>query len=213
MNRLRKLIAAGFVLFFWHLFAIAEDNIKYQEGVHYQRLATPVSTSTGDKIEVVEVFWYGCGHCYELEPVIETWLAHKPENIEFVRLPAVLGRNWEPHARAFYAAVSMGVLDKVHKPLMDAIHAKKRPLGGEEQLAGFFAEQGVDKESFLKAYESFDVETRLRRSQQLVQRYGIDGVPAVIVNGKYLTNGTMVGSTAKIFEVVDYLISKESNKG
>jgi thiol:disulfide interchange protein DsbA len=203
-------VISGWLILLWFPFFAFAGNDPYQEGVHYQRLATPVPTSTGDKIEVVEVFWYGCGHCYRLEPVIEAWLAGKPGNVEFIRIPAVLGRNWEPHARTFYAAQVLGVEEKIHKPLMDAMHVHGRSLADEEQLAGFFAEQGVAKESFLQAYRSFEVETRLRRSQQLVQRYGIDGVPAVIVNGKYLTNGTMTGATDKIFEVVDYLIAKES---
>ncbi len=209
-NLIRALMAGWFVLLWLPWSAVGDVTSSFQEGVHYQRLATPVPTATGDKIEVVELFWYGCGHCYSLEPVITAWLEKKPANVEFVRIPAVLGRNWEPHARAYYAAQVLGVADKVHKPLMDAIHAQKRTIFNEEQLAAFFAEQGVDKEAFLKAYKSFEVETKLRRSLQLVQRYGIDGVPAVIVNGKFVTNGTLAGSTAKIFEVVDYLLAKES---
>jgi thiol:disulfide interchange protein DsbA len=210
MNKPGQFLVGWLALFWLPCVGFAEDTVPYREGTHYQRLLTPAPTSTGDKIEVVEVFWYGCSHCYHLEPTVETWLAHKPEKVEFMRVPAVFGRNWEPHARAFYTAQVLGVLPKIHKPLYDAIHASKRPLSNEAQLAEFFAEQGVDKELFVKTYQSFDVETRLRRSQQLVQKYGIDGVPAVIVNGKYLTNGSLAGSPSKIFEIVDYLLSKES---
>jgi thiol:disulfide interchange protein DsbA len=213
MSILRKLVLGWLAVFCLPLMAFGDDNAPFREGTDYQRLPSSVSTSTANKIEVVEFFWYGCSHCYNLEPVIEAWLTHKPENVEFLRIPAVLGRNWEPHARTFYAAQLLGVEDKIHKSLMDAFHVQKRSLSNEAQIADFFAEHGINKETFLKAYNSFDVELQLRRSQQLVQRLGIDGVPTIIVNGKYLTNGTMAGSTARIFEIVDYLVNKESNTG
>ena len=214
MNQVSRLSMVIPLILLWvPMIVCAEEHSNFQEGTDYRRLETPVSTSTTkDNVEVVEAFWYGCGHCYRLEPVIEEWLKNKPDNVEFVRLPAVLGSNWEPHARAYYTAEVLGVLDKIHKPLMDAIHLQKRSLSNEEQLAEFFAEHGVDKQAFFKAYNSFEVETRLRRSQQLVRRYRIQGVPAIIVNGKYVTNGTMAGSVPRIFAVVNYLVNKESEK-
>jgi thiol:disulfide interchange protein DsbA len=186
---------------------------EFQEGVHFQPLPSVVPTSAPDKVEVVELFWYGCPHCYSMEPTVDAWLGRKPDNIAFVRLPAVFGRTWEPHARAFYAAEVLGVLERIHKPLMDAMHKDKRPLNNDQQLADFFAEQGVDKDAFLKALRSFDVETRLQRSQQLVRRYGITGVPAIVINGKYWTNGSMAGTYEKLFEIVDYLVARESKAG
>lgn len=213
MSHLRAIVVL-WVLLLWLPLAGAEDNAPFKEGVHYQRLNNPVPTSAGDKIEVVEAFWYGCPHCYSLEPMIEEWLKRQPDNVAFVRIPAVLGRNWEPHARAYYVAKELAILDKIHKPLFAAIHAQKRPLGSEQQLADFFAEQGVDKDAFRKAYESFAVaKVELPRSQKLIQSYGINGVPAFIVNGKYLTSGSMAGSHEKLFEVLDFLIAKESKTG
>ncbi|NJN45184.1 MAG: thiol:disulfide interchange protein DsbA/DsbL [Candidatus Competibacteraceae bacterium] len=199
------------VIFFWIFWAVAGAEPAFQEGTHYQKFPAPIPvTAAEDKVEVVELFWYGCPHCYSLEPVIDEWLTGKPDNVEFVRIPAVFGRNWEIHARTFYAAEALGVEGKIHQPLMDAIHAQKRPLDTEQQLAEFFAEQGVDKDAFLKALRSFDVETRLQRSQQLVRRYRITGVPAVVINGAFWTNASMAGSHEKIFEVVDYLVAQES---
>ncbi|MEZ5582087.1 MAG: thiol:disulfide interchange protein DsbA/DsbL [Candidatus Competibacteraceae bacterium] len=199
------------IVFFCMSWAIAGAETAFQEGTHYQKFPAPIpATEAKDKVEVVEVFWYGCPHCYSLEPVIEQWLSNKPDNVEFLRIPAVFGRTWEIHARTFYAAEALGVEAQIHKPLMDAIHTEKRPLNTEQQLADFFAEQGVDKDAFLKAFRSFDVETRLKRSQQLVRRYRINGVPAVIINGEFWTNATMAGSHEKIFEVVDHLVAQES---
>ncbi|MEE4380090.1 MAG: thiol:disulfide interchange protein DsbA/DsbL [Candidatus Competibacteraceae bacterium] len=211
MMTLRVNLIKCLVVFFWMFWAVAGAESAFQEGTHYQKFPAPIpATAAEDKIEVVEVFWYGCPHCFSLEPVIDEWLAGKPENVEFVRIPAVFGRNWEIHARTFYAAEVLGVEDKIHKPLMEAIHAQKRPLNTEQQLAVFFAEQGVDKDAFLKALRSFDVETRLQRSQQLVRRYRITGVPAVVIKGEFWTNATMAGSHEKIFEVVDHLVVQES---
>ncbi len=196
-----------FVLLWLPLAALASD---FQEGTHYRRLANPVPTSTGDKIEVVELFWYGCPHCYSLEPITDKWLEHKPDNVEFVRIPAVLGARWELGARAYYVAETLGVLDRIHAPLFAAFHVQKRRLRSEEGMAEFFAEHGVDLTAFRENFASFGVETKLRRAQQVVKRYRIDGVPAVIINGKYETTSSMAGSPAKIFKVVDYLIRKEN---
>ena len=174
----------------------------FQEGKDYVRLPTPVPTSVPDKPEVVELFWYGCPHCYDLEPVVREWLKHKPDNVVFVRIPASFGANWEPGARAYYAAEALGVLDKVHQPLFDAMHREKRKLASEDELAAFFAEHGVDQDAFRKAYKSFQTETQLRRGNQLAQRYGVRGVPAVIVNGQYDVR------SPRIFEVVDFLLAR-----
>lgn len=206
---LRKLLFGG-LLMLWLPFA-AGAAAEFEEGVQYQRLSVPVKTSTDDKIEVVEVFWYGCPHCFRLEPMVEKWLETKPDNVKFVRIPAALGRAWEIHAKAFYVAKILGILDKVHRPLFDAIHVEGKRLNTPDQMAEFFAEYGVDKQTFDKVFNSFELETDYRRSQQLVREYGVTGVPTFIVDGKYLTTGSMAGSEEKIFDVVNYLIKKEEN--
>ncbi len=183
---------------------------QYTEGVHYQRLAQPQPTSTGDKIEVVEVFWYGCPHCFRIEPYVERWLRKKPENAEFVRIPGILRPSWENHGRAFYTAKLLGVFDKVHRPLFNAIHLEKRPLNTDEALMDFFAQFGVDKERFIKTFRSFAVETRIRRAKTMAMRYGINGVPAFVVNGKYLVTNRMTGGNAQTMKVISYLVKKES---
>ncbi|MFO1371688.1 MAG: thiol:disulfide interchange protein DsbA/DsbL [Candidatus Competibacteraceae bacterium] len=176
----------------------------FQEGKDYARLSTPVPTSAPGKIEVVEMFSYSCPHCNHLEPTVQEWLKRKPDNVVFVRIPVVFAPNWEAVARAYYVAETLGVLEKVHQPLLNAIHVEKRKLNTEDELAGFFAEHGVDADAFHKAYKSFQVETQLRRGNQLAQRYGVQGVPAVIVNGKYDVR------SARMFDVVDFLIAKEA---
>ncbi|HFD33182.1 MAG TPA: thiol:disulfide interchange protein DsbA/DsbL [Gammaproteobacteria bacterium] len=187
--------------------ALAE---KYEEGVHYERIVPAQPTSTVNKVEVLEIFWYGCPHCFRFEPYVERWLRKKPENAQFVRLPGVFRPSWEVGARAFYTAKLLGVFEKLHKPIFNAIHLQKRKLNTEEAMMEFFAEQGVDKKDFIKTYNSFAVGTRLRRAKTMTARYGIDGVPAVIVNGKYRVSNRMTGSNAETLKVINFLVEKES---
>ncbi len=187
---------------------------EIEEGKNYQVLATPVPTSIQDKIEVVEVFSYACPHCFNLEPTLEAWLkSGKPEQAAFVRVPASFSANYEVLARAYYTAQALGVLERVHAPLFDALHMHKRSLSNEAAIAGFFAEQGVDRDTFTKAWRSFEVDTKLRRAKQLTQQYRITGVPAIIVNGKYLTDVGMAGSPNALVEVINFLVKKEGGQG
>ena len=178
----------------------------------YRELPSPQPIRTGDKVEVLEVFWYGCPHCYQFEPTIENWLGEKAEYIEFVRIPGVLGKNWLPHARAYYAAEKLGVLDKIHRPLFNAIHKDKRKIMDEKSLKKFFAEHGISGNEFDQAYKSRDVEENVREAYLTGQRYQLTGVPAVIINGKFGTSASMAGSFGKIVEVINTLAAEEHRK-
>ncbi|RKZ47432.1 MAG: thiol:disulfide interchange protein DsbA/DsbL [Gammaproteobacteria bacterium] len=175
----------------------------------YKKLPTPQPTSTGDKIEVLEVFWYGCPHCYHFEPVLDKWLDEKPAYIEFVRMPGILGKNWLPHARAFYAAEKLGVLDMIHKPLFDAIHNDKRKILDEKSLRVFFSEYGVSGDEFDQAYNSKEVEEKVKAAFTAGQGYALTGVPAIIINGKYGTSASIAGSFEKVIDVINTLAAKE----
>jgi len=185
----------------------------YTEGVQYERVVPPQPTSSGDKVEVLELFWYGCPHCFRLEPALQRWLENMPKNAEYVRMPAILRASWEPHARAYYVAQLLGVEDKIHAPLFDAMHRERRRLDSETALEAFFAEHRVKPEDFRKAYRSFAVESKIRRARIMGERYGIHGVPTIIVNGKYRTNATLADGNENMMKVVDYLIAKESSSG
>jgi len=178
----------------------------YREGVDYERLAQQQPTDTGSKVEVRELFWYGCPHCYRLEPYIERWLARKPAEAEFIRTPAAMVPHWQDHARAFYTAEILGILPQTHRPMFDAIHVNGNKLSSVEALASFFEGFGIEKAKFYKTFRSFAVETRLRRAKTLAQRYNLQGVPAVIVNGKFLVKG----NGAETLKVINYLVAKES---
>jgi len=181
------------------------------EGIDYTTLAVPQPTESGDKIEVLEVFMYSCPHCFHLEPTLEKWLATKPENVEFKRMPAVFGPKAEPHARAFYAAELIGKGKEFHLPLFRALHVEKKHIWDEDALVAFAEEQGIDGDRFRNAYDSFFVNMRVHRAEDMVKRYGVDGVPTIIVNGKYRTSPSQTGGREEMFRVVDYLIQVESS--
>jgi thiol:disulfide interchange protein DsbA len=191
---------------------IAAHALAFDEGIDYTQLAEPQATETGDKIEVLEVFMYSCPHCYHLEPDIDAWLKTKPENVEFRRMPAIFGPKVEPHARAFYAAELMGVQEKFHMPLFSALHDKKLQIWDEDALVAFAEEQGIDGAEFRAAYNSFYTNMKVRRATEMGRRYGIDGVPAVVVNGKYRTSPSQTGSREGLVKVIDHLIGVESGQ-
>jgi len=182
----------------------------FDEGIDYRTLSQAQSTETGDKIEVLEIFWYGCPHCYYLEPALERWLARKADYVQFRRLPAVMGRGWVNHARAYFAAEILGVLDRLHMAFFKVLHDEKRPLPDEDSIADWFAQQGVNREEFLTAYRSFIVDMKVRRTSQLGQRLALDGVPSFLVNGKYVTSPSITAGSERMFQVVDYLTALEA---
>ncbi len=185
----------------------------FTEGVHYQRLAREVPTTSGDgKIEIVELFWYGCPHCYDFEHYMNDWLESKPSSVEFVRVPASLNPSWTIHARTFYALEAMNELERMHMLLFMAIHEQGRRLRDLKSISRFVAQHGIDETKFIEVYSSSAVQLRLRQASERTKQYGATGVPTVIVNGKYLTSASMAGSYGKVLDVIDYLVEKEYRK-
>lgn len=190
-------------------FGAAAAESAYKDGEHYERITPEVATNSEGKIEVVEIFWYGCHHCYAFEPHIEKWLKSKPENVVFRRVPGIFSQNWIPHARAFYVADTLGVMDKVHTALFAAIHGLGRKINDEDALARFFAEHGVAESDFREAYNSFSVDTKTRQAMTASKDYGITGVPSMIVNGRFRTSARLTGTYEEMLKVVDTLVAKE----
>lgn len=185
----------------------------YQEGRDYERIVPEQPTDAGNKIEVVEIFWYGCPHCHRFQTYVDRWLKNKPADVEWRRLPGILRDEWALHARAFYAAEALGAIDKIHGPLFNAIHAEKRRLDTEEALADFVAAQGVKKDDFRKAFNSFAVDAKVRRARDMGNRYRINSTPSVVVNGKYRLNPSMTnGNYAAMMKVIEHLIEQERRR-
>jgi protein dithiol oxidoreductase (disulfide-forming) len=207
--------ALRLILLFAALYSIsvnaAEPNaLNLEKGEGYATITPAQPTQDPNKVEVIEFFWYGCPHCYRLEPYLTEWLKKLPPNVQFIRQPAVFGPRWAPHARAYFTAEALGVIENIHADLFDAIQNKRRPLSSEEELAEFFEEHGVDKDQFRQAYHSFIVDTKMRQAGAMSARYGVSGVPAIMINGKYKTNGTLAKNFPNLIAVMDYLIASES---
>lgn len=172
-------------------------------------LAQPQPTRDPAKVEVIEFFWYGCPHCYDAEPQVAAWRKRQPSSVEFIRVPAIFNQRWAVLARAYYAMQQLKLGEDVHKALFEAIHRDNKNLSDEASLTEFFAAQGVPREKFKEAFNSFDVDGKTGRANQMTRAYGLEGVPTFIVNGKYRVDGTSAGSTAAMFTALDQLVAKE----
>jgi len=179
-------------------------------GTHYVEIAQPVRTNDASKIEVVEVFWYGCPACYALEPLLNSWESNLAADVELIRMPAVFNALMRIHAQAFYVAQNLGMLKTVHGSLYDAIHLQRKRLANEDQIFEVLAEHGVARAAFDRAYNSFSVRTGLNQAENRMQDYGVQSTPNIIVNGKYLVlTSQAVRSHAEMLRVVDYLVERE----
>ncbi len=183
---------------------------SYEEGKHYKRVDQPRTIDDGDKVEVLEFFWYGCPHCYSFEPHLNKWKNGKPDNVEFVRIPATFQPLWMLHARAYYALQMLGAGDKIHPKFFSEIHNNKNYLKTVDALSKFVEQHGVNRSEFVDAMNSFAVETKVRKAQKLVNDYNLSGVPSITVNGKYLISASMAGSYDNMIKIMNYLIEKET---
>ncbi|MBS0582056.1 MAG: thiol:disulfide interchange protein DsbA/DsbL [Proteobacteria bacterium] len=165
--------------------AAAAPTRDWQLGADYFLIDPRVPTTTGDKIEVVEVFSYACPHCAHFQPTMDELKAKLPANAQLVLVPAVFNPQWEPFARAFYTARALGVLDKTHNALFEALHTQHQPLYSIESLAGFYANYGVDPKSFLATAQSFVIDSQIANGNNLVKSYGVSSTPTLVINGKY----------------------------
>ena len=178
----------------------------------YEALETPITVSTGDKIEVTELFWFGCGHCYALEPHLKSWLANKPENAEFRKVPAIFSKRWEFHGKAFYTMEALGVPEQAYDDFFKAIHVKRQRMNTLEALVSFLEGFGKNKEAVESAFNSFAVDSKLRNAMKITRASGATGVPAIIVDGKYRTSQQQSGGTPELFKVVDQLVAKAAEE-
>ncbi len=190
--------------------AAATTAWKYSEGPHFRRLTTSQGTSSPpDKIEVAEIFWYGCPHCYDFDPIIEKWKAGLPSDVSFVRIPVVWNPTNQVHARIMYTAEALGVLDEAHAAAFRAIHQQNNMLMEEADIIALFKSVGVDEAAFREAYGSFAVTSQLKRAENLTRRYGIRSVPIIVVNGKYVTEGKEIRSFPDLLSVTEELVERE----
>ena len=188
------------------------------EGVEYQRLSRAQPTDAGNKIEVLEFFWYGCPHCFAFEPQLAEWAKKRGDLITFKRIPVVFRESFGPQQKLYYALEAMGKVDAVHRAVFDAIHVGHVRLDKEDSIFDFVEKQGVDRKKFIEVFNSFSVQSKVGRVPQLQQAYNLESVPTIAVGGRFITSPAMVGASlrgqseqamhAATLQVIDTLILK-----
>ncbi|AXY61563.1 thiol:disulfide interchange protein DsbA/DsbL [Acinetobacter chinensis] len=178
---------------------------SFEAGKDYTVIANPGKSELPGKIEVREFFWYGCPHCFKLEPHMQAWLKKMPKDVYFVRTPAAMNPVWEQGARGYYVSEALGVRKKTHIPLLNAIHVQGQQIFDQASQAKFFTKYGIPEAKFNSMFNSFAITSKVSQANQLSKQYQLTGVPAVVVNGKYVVQG----EDAKVTEVVTYLVEKE----
>ena len=183
------------------------------EGQHFVRLSTPAAISLPSpdkKVEVIEFFWYGCPHCHNFEPLLEAWIKRLPPDVSFRRVHVGFGAQHQIHQRMHYALEEMGELPAMHRKVFAAMHApsNRRQLISDGEISAFGTESGIDGAKLVATMKSFGVNTKAARARQLTDAYKIDGVPALGVQGRFYTSGSLAGSLERMVQVADFLIAK-----
>ena len=177
-----------------------------QPGANFSELIPPQPVESKGKVEVLEFFWYGCPHCYTLEPLLEEWVKRLPADAAFRRLPAVLSQNWVPHAQVYYAFEALGLTGKLHRPFFDAVHRERLQVSNQQAFEEWLRRNGVETKKFNDAARSFGVQSLVKRAARVTAAYRIDGVPALAVHGRYTVSAGQAPSREAMLEIADYLI-------
>ncbi|MBE0613545.1 MAG: thiol:disulfide interchange protein DsbA/DsbL [Burkholderiales bacterium] len=177
-----------------------------QLGRDYILLDPPRAVTSGDKIEVIEFFYYGCPVCYELEPKLSRWFFNGPPSVALRRVPALSSDNWDNFAKLFYTLESMGQLARLHWPVYDNFHFNGVKLNEEATMAAWVAHNGLDKQKFIDTYHSPEIQAKLTEARNMTQNYDIKGVPSIVVDGRFVTSARMTGGTSQLMQVVEQLV-------
>lgn len=179
---------------------------QFKEGKDFKRLDKPVAPDApAGKVDVIEFFWYSCGHCNAFEPTLEAWVKAAPKDLSIRRVPVAFNASFVPQQKLYYTLESMGKLEALHAKVFRAVHVEKAKLAKDDEILAWVTQQGVDVAKFKEVYGSFSVANQVRRASQLQDSYGVEGVPSMGVAGKYYTDGTMAGSMQTVLQVVEYL--------
>lgn len=206
MKLLKQLLTVFIFLFSTHVLADVEAGRDYKE------MSPAQPTHTGEKIEVLEFFFYGCSHCYNLHPQIAAWEKKMPKDVELQYVPVIFRDSWESMARTFYALDSLGQQQRLHDDLFKAWNVDNIDLSDEAKIADFVAQHGVDRAKFSAAYNSFTMSSKVARCNQMMRDYGIRGTPTLIVDGKYVITGLEPAETIKVLDAVVAKARKERGK-
>lgn len=182
---------------------------SFVAGKHYEILPTPVAVRDKSKVEVVELFWYGCIHCFNFEPMVKAWKAQQSADVDFHSMPAMWNNDMILHAQMFYTAKALNVFDKMHDVLFSTMNTKRNRLKNTAAIRKVFVDNGVDGDKFDKTIASFGVQSQVNIAKSRAKAYRVQGTPELIVNGKYRVSASLAGSQADMLKVVDFLVAKE----
>lgn len=187
-------------------FAFAEAP---KVGEQFDAVTQPVLTDNAAKIEVMEIFWYGCSHCYSMDAPLNTWVKKLPSDVYFKRVPGLPNASWAPMAKAFYAMEALAVSEKLHTKLFEAIHKTKtlNPTDEKAAIEWVTLQSGLDKLKVEQAFKSFTINTSLNRAALVFRNSGATGVPSLVIDGKYITSATAAGGNEQALKVADYIIA------
>ena len=178
------------------------------EGQHYVKLTQRQPTQDPKKLEVVEFFWYGCPHCHAFEPMLDAWVKKLPADVNFRRLPVAFREvPFVLHQKLYFAIETMGLVDSLHRKVFNAMHVERNPLNTPEAIGDFVAKNGVDKAKFLDTMNSFSVQAKSKQAAALSAGYKIDGTPAIGIDGRFYTAGSLAGSNERSLAVTEYLMA------
>lgn len=180
-----------------------------QLGQEFDAVAQTIPTDDPKKIEVMEIFWYGCSHCFQMEQPLNAWLKNKPADVNFKRIPGIPNASWAPMAQVYFTMESLGITDNLHSKLFHAIHKEKslNPANQKAALDWLVANSGMDRSKVEETFNSFTVNTNMKRAAQIFRSSGATGVPSLVIDGKYITSGTMAGGNAQALQVTDYILN------
>ncbi len=187
----------------------ANGGFAYQDGVDFQTLVRPVATDDPEKIELAEIYWYGCIHCYNFEPRLKEFVADLPEDVNLVRVPVAWNETAELHAKIYYASVVLGITDEIHEAVFEAMNKDRKPLASEQAILNLMEDLGQNKTAFQRAFNSFGVSSQVTQARSRAAAYGARSTPELVVNGKYRVSSTMTGSQQQMLNVAAALIERE----
>jgi thiol:disulfide interchange protein DsbA len=209
---MKKIIFIFLMLFTSLSFAVAPEA-----GINFDKTVQTIPTDNKNKIEVIELFWYGCIHCYQIDPMLSDWVKKLPNDVYFKRMPAIPRPDWAPLARAFYAMGTLGVTEKLHTAIFDAVHKEHSLSPADEKaiLQWVILKSGLDRKEVEDAFNSFSMNASLNKAAQVFKASGATGVPTLMIDGKYITSSTMAGGNNEVLQIADFIINnvrKDRNK-
>jgi protein dithiol oxidoreductase (disulfide-forming) len=180
-----------------------------QMGQEFDAVSQTIPTDDSKKIEVMEIFWYGCSHCFQMEQPLHAWLKNKPADVNFKRIPGIPNASWAPMAQTYFAMETLGITEKLHSKLFHAVHKEKslNPTNQKAALDWLVANSGMDRSKVEETFNSFTVNTNMKRAAQIFRSSGATGVPSLVIDGRFITSGTMAGGNAQALQVTDYIIN------